>query len=249
MPKVMDIANLEQLGLTRNESRVYLALLQLGSTNADPIIKKTGLHRNIVYDNLYKLIDKGLATFVLKTKRKFFEATSTYQLLKWIEDEKEEALSKEKLAKNILPEIESLRALNQEKQEVSVYKGKKGLITAFEDILTASGTIFILGTGFGMKETMGYYYDQWHKKLKNKRIKARLLLSIKTKDPKDKTVYPIKARFIPDIYKLPVTTFIYDNKVLIIIWGEDLAAIVIKSQKVSEAYKEFFNVLWKMSVE
>src|SRR3989344_5052785 len=133
MPKVMDIANLEQLGLTRNESRVYLALLQLGSTNADPIIKKTGLHRNIVYDNLYKLIDKGLATFVLKTKRKFFEATSTYQLLKWIEDEKEEALSKEKLAKNILPEIESLRALNQEKQEVSVYKGKKGLITAFED--------------------------------------------------------------------------------------------------------------------
>ncbi|MBI2673656.1 hypothetical protein HYX19_05315 [Candidatus Woesearchaeota archaeon] len=240
----METKELERLGLTENESKVYLALLQLGSINADPIIKKTGLHRNIVYDNLNRLIDKGLATFVLKTNRRYFEATSTYQLLKLIQDKKEDILEREDLAKKILPEIESLRALSKEKQEVSVFKGKKGLITALEDVIESKELVYILGTGSGMKETLGHYYSQWHKKLKKEKIKAKLLLSIKAKDNKK---HPIKARFIPETYKIPVTTFIYGNKVLSLIWGEDLIAILIKSEKVSGSYKVYFNVLWKIS--
>ena len=248
----METIYLEQLGLTRNEAKVYLALLELGSINADPIIKKTGLHRNIVYDNLNRLIDKGLVTFVLKTNRRYFEATSTYQLMKWIQDKKEDILEKENLAKKILPEIESLRALSKEKQEVSVFKSKKGLITALEDVTKSKEMVYMLGTGSGMKETLPYYYSQWHKKLKIGKIRVKLLLSIKVKDNKkfkDNKKYPIKARFIPEPYKIPVSNYIYENKVLIIIWGEEPIAILIRSEKVSEVYKNYFNVLWKISVK
>lgn len=56
---------LVKLGLTTNEATVYDCLLGLGITTAGKIIKKTHLHRNIVYDNLEKLIKKGLVSFVI----------------------------------------------------------------------------------------------------------------------------------------------------------------------------------------
>ena len=41
----MDITILEDLGLTNAEIKIYLALLELGSTTAGPIIEKSGLHQ------------------------------------------------------------------------------------------------------------------------------------------------------------------------------------------------------------
>ena len=42
----MDTKVLEKIGLTRNQSEVYLALLKLGSTTAQQIIKESGMHRS-----------------------------------------------------------------------------------------------------------------------------------------------------------------------------------------------------------
>ena len=55
--KDMDPKKLEKLGLNRNEAEVYVDLLKLGQTSAGELIRRTGFHRNIVYDNLEKLID------------------------------------------------------------------------------------------------------------------------------------------------------------------------------------------------
>ena len=46
-------------GLTNAEARVYLALLELGSTTAGPVIKKAGLHRGTTYQVLQRLLEKG----------------------------------------------------------------------------------------------------------------------------------------------------------------------------------------------
>ena len=47
---------LKQIGLTTNESKVYLALLDLGPSLAGQISRKTGLHRRTVYDTTEGLI-------------------------------------------------------------------------------------------------------------------------------------------------------------------------------------------------
>ena len=88
------IEELTRLGLTINESKVYLALLELGSTNAGKIIKKTKLHRNIVYDNLDKLIEKGLVSFVIIKNTKYFETTSPSELKGYVSKQKQDILNK-----------------------------------------------------------------------------------------------------------------------------------------------------------
>ena len=62
----MNTKILEAAGLTGNEIKVYLALLELGSVTAGEILKKIEIHRGAVYDTLDKLMEKGLVSYVIK---------------------------------------------------------------------------------------------------------------------------------------------------------------------------------------
>jgi len=42
---------LEKIGLTKNEVKIYLKLLELGLTTSGAIIKKTGIHNSKVYSD------------------------------------------------------------------------------------------------------------------------------------------------------------------------------------------------------
>ncbi|MBU1270375.1 MAG: helix-turn-helix domain-containing protein [Nanoarchaeota archaeon] len=76
-----EIDILEDLGLSEAEAKVYLALLETGSTLAGPIIKKTGLHRGTTYQILQRLIEKGLVSYVIKAGKRYFEATDPNRFL------------------------------------------------------------------------------------------------------------------------------------------------------------------------
>ena len=51
---------LEKIGLTKGESKVYLALLRIGKSNIGPIIKEAKVSNSKVYDILDRLAQKGL---------------------------------------------------------------------------------------------------------------------------------------------------------------------------------------------
>ncbi len=236
---------LKRLGLTENETRVYLALLGLGSTNAGEIIKKTKLHRNIVYDNLDKLIEKGLVSFVTIKNIKHFEVSSSKELKELVKKEKEEILQKEKLVDKILPQIEKLRNSSERKQEATIFRGKKGLKNILGEMAKTKSEILIFGTGWGMRETMESYYEQWHLRLEQNKNKARILLP---KNKKGSFLRPFIARYLPEKNIIPSTIAIYEDKVLNVVWGEEPTAVLFVSSKVSESYKKYFELLWKTAL-
>jgi len=61
---------LNEIGLTENESKIYLALIDLGPSLAGQISRKTGLHRRTVYDSIEMLIKKGLVGYIKNNNRK-----------------------------------------------------------------------------------------------------------------------------------------------------------------------------------
>ena len=52
----MDLSILEDLGLTHAEIKVYVALLELGSSTAGPLINKSQLHNSVVHRAITSLI-------------------------------------------------------------------------------------------------------------------------------------------------------------------------------------------------
>ena len=70
----MDTSVLWNLGLTKNEIKIYLTLLDEGSSTAGIITEKTGIHRRNVYDSIERLIEKGIVGYIVVKGRKHFEA-------------------------------------------------------------------------------------------------------------------------------------------------------------------------------
>jgi len=231
----MEIKVLQQLGLTEAESRVYLALLELGPSLAGQLSRKTGLHRRNVYDITERLIQKGLIGYILKNNRRFFEASSPERLREIIE-EKQKSLSE------ILPQLKELYSQTKEKHETNFYKGTEGLKTVFQDQLE-SKEILILGASSSAFEILPFYFKWYDKDRVKKRIKARII----TNKQFNKSIPLSEIRYLSEKYSSPLAINIWNDKVAIILWKNPPLAIVIKQQEIADSYKRYFEMIWKIA--
>ncbi len=244
----MDTQILEDLGLTKNEVKVYLALLELGSTPAGKLIKKVGMHRGVVYDLIDLLVDKGLVSYVIKANRKYFEAHDPERLKEYYDTKKQELEQKQNQLKKIIPELQLKRQLSKEEQEGTVYKGKKGLKSIFEDIINGKKDWYVFGATGKFKEIFHAYFIHFH----NRRAKSKIPLKILFKEEirkkhREKELKLAKIKYLPGTYATPSTTFIYGDKVAIINWSTEPMAFLMRSKQVANSYKGFFEMLWNIA--
>lgn len=242
----MDTQILEELGLTKNEIKIYLALLELGSTPAGKLIKKVGMHRGIVYDLIDLLIDKGLVSYVITANRKCFEAHDPERLREYLDTKKQELELKQNELNKLIPILQQKRQLAHEEQEGTIFKGKKGLKSVFEDILHEKKEWFVFGATGQFKEIFNAYFIHFH----NRRAKAKIPLKILFQEEirqqhREKELKLVKIKYLSNSYISPSTTFIYDDKVVIINWSVEPMAFLMRSKQVADSYKSFFDLLWK----
>jgi sugar-specific transcriptional regulator TrmB len=237
----MDTKILRDLGLSDNESKVYIALLSLGLANAGEITKKSEVNRTNVYDALERLIDKGLTTYIKKDKKKFFEPVNPIRL-KEILKEKEEDLD------SILPELSEKFSSSKPKEFATIYKGKKALKSVFEDILREKKEIFAYGAQTNFIRLFPVYQNIWNAKRAMAGIKVNMVYNEKVRESlKNYNRKLIEMRFLSKEYDFPSTVLSYGNKTVTFIWTEQPMAIVITSDEVYKSNKNFFDILWKIA--
>ena len=116
----MDTSILEDIGLTQSEIKVYLTLLRLGASPAGPIVEKSTIQNSVVHRILPRLIEKGLITYILEGKKKYYQATDPKLLINYIEDKK-------KRVEELLPSLLAEQKLSKKKQEATIYRGVRGI--------------------------------------------------------------------------------------------------------------------------
>jgi predicted transcriptional regulator len=99
---------LTKLGLSRTEADIYLALIEHVKLTPARISKITGINRATVYAALSELVKKGIVSEDLSGKTKFFMVLSPENLANYTKKEKQEVLKKERIIKELVPELELL---------------------------------------------------------------------------------------------------------------------------------------------
>ena len=136
----MDIEPLlEEMGLSRNEIKIYLILLKLGLTTTGAIIKQTRIHNSKVYDGLERLAYKGLVTHVVIANTKHFRAVNPERLLDFLEDKKKLVETQERNIKEFLPQLKAMQDLGIEETQAEIFQGWKGMETIFNEGIKAMG--------------------------------------------------------------------------------------------------------------
>lgn len=228
---------LHESGLTKNESKVYAALLELGPSHAGSISRKSGLHRRVVYDTIEMLIQKGLVGYILKNNIKLFQCVHPRRLVELLQE-------KEQQLESVMPNMIALFARTKEKEETNFYKGGAGLKTVFEDQLAIGKEILILGASPLAYEMLDLYFHWFDKRRVEKRIKTRIIFH----EGARKRIPRAEIRFLPQKYSSPLAVNIYGDKVALILWSkEQPLAIVIKNKEISTGYRNYFELLWKVA--
>lgn len=242
---------LKRIGLTDGEIKIYLALLEIGSSSTGKIIKTSGISGSKTYEILDRLSKKGLVKSVSKNNVKHFEASRPDKILDYL-DEKEIAIKKDKLEiQKLIPEL-ILKQKLAKKSEVNVFTGWEGLKTANQDIInTLSKGEEWLSMGLTEQpESWEVYFTKKQKERAKKGIILKHLLNEKYKSLylKRKKISNTHFRFLPKDFEMPTSTEIYGEKVLIFILSkENPMAIMIENRAVSESFRKYFNSLWKNS--
>lgn len=240
----MDITILKEIGLTEAQIKVYLTLLELGTTKTGPIIQKTGLSGSVVYRAIEELIKKGLVSCTIKAKTKHFAATEPKNLLRLWEDKKtriEEAL----------PELEA-KQKPAEKQETKMYLGWKGIQTAYNSIFDVlpKGSEYITFATITRNEpeNVAIFFKNFHRKRLAMNYRVKLIANKEDKNEfiKKYGLLPgIETRFVADFAPTGIT--IYGDNTLIVTFEENPMAIIITSKQIAEHFRNIFYKMWTLA--
>ena len=245
---------LRKLGLTNGEARAYSALLELGSSTVGPIVSKSGIAYSKIYEVLDRLIEKGLASFVIKQKTKHFQPLEPRRLQEYLDKKEEEIKESRTLLNEILPSLSNLSSDSKNRQEAEIFLGEKGISTAYELLLKRSvgeEILFFYVHNPEYDELVNEFYfgiwDQLNKLGKNFR-------NLKMKGLVNREHYKIKMnRNLPSYINqrvvsapVPGNMDIGLDSVLFLNWGKKPFAILIRSEDLPENFRNYFESVWKL---
>ena len=238
---------LEEIGLAANEAKVYVELLMLGSSKASDVVKSLGVHRNIVYDNLDKLIDKGLVSYILEDSVKIFSAKSPEAFFDFFEEEEKKLNYKKKIVKDMMIDLDHLQK-SIKIQEAQLFRGVQGLKQVLREVLKSKEN-FTLGVTNKSVEVLGEtFWKNYDAKIRDLNIKEKMLVNHDFKDVFEfSELKNVKVKRLPRELNQVTETIIFDGKVLILIHSENPIALLVIDETFFNSYLEKFNFLWKIS--
>jgi predicted transcriptional regulator len=231
---------LEDLGLSKNEVRVYLMLLEIGSATSWEVSKRIKIHRTNTYDALNRLIKKGLVSYISKGEKKYYEILDPLQL-KNVLKEKEIALER------VMPELLMVRRFAGEQSDAAILEG----VHAFQKILLSwlefEEPILVYGIPKNAPEMMKNFIGHFHENRIGKKIVMRHIYNYNAMERINylNTLPLTEAKHLPQQYYSTVSTNICGDEVALVLWNENPIIIKIKNRQVADSYKNYFEVLWQ----
>ena len=252
----MDTQLLEEIGLTRSESLVYLALCDLGPSTTGKIVEKSGVASSKIYELLSRLENKGLVSHVIKTGTKEFEAAPPERIMLYIED-KERQIKNEKIrAEKFVKLLKSKSVFAKKEQEATIYRGMKSVKTVFYhclDEMKRGDEMLVMGVP-GRQLKINKFFLRLNRRRAEKGIKLKIMFDETASEdlqaiPKNSPLSEI--RFMPEGVLTPAAVNIMGENVTIFpAENEDNPLLIlIRSKEIAESFRAQFYLLWNQNVK
>jgi HTH-type transcriptional regulator, sugar sensing transcriptional regulator len=250
--KSMNYDSLRDAGLTDGEIKVYVGLLELGSSTAGPIVRKSGVAKSIVYQILEKLIQKGLVSYIVKEKTKYFEAGQPNKLLDYIDERDRELHENRTEVESLIPQLFA-KIHGKGGSTAKIFEGFKGMISVHEhtyDILKKGDEFFYFGIPSEQPEHFHLYWQRDHLRRVKAGIKVRMLFHPDT--PKEVLINRnsykgCDSRYMPVAIDTPAWFMGYKDVAVLSIPSSKPITIEIQNEEIARSFKSFFESYWKKS--
>jgi HTH-type transcriptional regulator, sugar sensing transcriptional regulator len=240
------LKELQDMGLSEKEARVYLAALELGRTTAEKLATAAKVNRSTTYVQLESLMQKGLMSTYEEGKKTYFTPENPTYLKRMLELKRAEVGAREKELDTLLPDLQHLFDGAGEKPLVRFFMGKEGIANMREQILeTKDKNILVLHSAdslaavFTEKER-----DEYSERRSRKGITARVIYN-NTEGPFPGDIKSTNRRYVSeDVLKVTNDIVIFDNKVAIANLRGTLFSVLIENAQITDSLRSVFDFIW-----
>src|SRR3989339_145845 len=241
------LKELENLGLSKEEAKVYLAVLELKTSYVSLIARRAKVKRENCYYILDRLHKRGFVSYYLHKKIKYFSAESPKKFINYFEDKLFEA-------RQIIPDLMMIHQSNVNRPKIHFFDGIEGVKTVFEEALETKEELLGYTDLRALQYLFPAYLEYYFDKIIEKKIKARLLSptsdeALKFRDEYYKTEEAkelVEILFInPEEFTFKNQILIYENKVATIsLKEEELIGVLTESTTIADTQRVIYNLAW-----
>jgi sugar-specific transcriptional regulator TrmB len=250
-PKSSITKTLLSLGLTSNESALYLAGLELASCTPQSLATLTHIKRPTVYHALDTLKEKGLVTEHKEGGKTHFIMAHPENVRQLVDLKRAELDSQTTELDTIIPFLANLRG-DSEKTEVVHQYGLAGAKLVMDAAFRSKSKHWdIIAPYHNFLRDEKEFSEQYLRTRKIRDITARTLWELKKADrPLTEEEYEMRnPRILPKALqgKFESMIIIFDDKIAIFTSHKNLSAILITSKETQALFQAMFNGLWELS--
>ncbi|MFA5820817.1 MAG: helix-turn-helix domain-containing protein [Candidatus Gracilibacteria bacterium] len=245
------IRKLIEFGLSDKEASVYLALMELGTAGVTEIARRARVMRTNTYHLLNALMSYGLISLSDDEKKALYSVEPPDRLLFMLKKKVADSERFLKEAEEMMPELKSVYHDPEKPLHVRYYDGVDGIITAYEDTLTAKTKILAYTSIEDAHAFFPGYIPEYYERRTVKGIQVDCLLAdsgesrrIKALDKKHLRA----TKIVPERFKISPEINIYDDKIAIMSLKEKFG-VIIESREVVDAFRKMFVLAYERAAQ
>lgn len=237
--------SLQNLGVSKQESQVYVAALKYGTAPASNIAKAAGLKRTTVYPILQSLAKQGLIIVSFKHKERCYTAQSPTTIARRYEKTLADFT-------NIIPELNALQQKQTNTFGLRFLETSQEVTQFFSDILVSykNKEYKVISSTQGWMSIAPDFFQQFRLDRAKARIRTKLILTHESRyaDPPNNTLLRT-AKYLPPSYHFKSSINIFAREILLT--SPELAslAVVIEIPAMTDIFNSVFELLWSMLPE
>jgi HTH-type transcriptional regulator, sugar sensing transcriptional regulator len=240
---------LQNLGLSEKEAKVYTTALELGPDTVQNIAKQSGINRATTYVQIGSLKDKGLMSEFEKGKKTYFVAESPDRLKNLLSSIEKELAVKKTEAASIIPGLLSLFEGMGERPKVRFFEGLEGSRAMHQDLLTTKNKVT---QGFLCLDDLFSFFPEYQHEFTDYRIKKKISSHViytqkggPREDAVDKNQLRIAKYLPPDKFPINGSITLYDDKVAITTYKGKPIGVIIEDKTIADTVKAIFYWMWE----
>ena len=241
-----NLAHLQNLGLSMKEARIYVACLELGTSSAVAIAKRSGVPKSTVYDSLESLKKQGYFVMAPRGGKKYYSVSDPAIFETKVRVQEESLIE-------VLPELKALYGTDTKRPRVRYFESDDALEIINREVLGEATELLAIAS---QDDAEVRFAEFFRRKSPVLRLKKKLPLRIIFRDSElareykaDDKKYLRQSKLIPKDTEFSAAVWIWKNKVATFSYRKKFTATVIEDPEVYQVHKALFESMWNYHPE
>jgi len=234
---------LSSFGLSPLEEKIYLALLERGTSTLTPLSDMVAVPTTTVQSAIDRLVNRGVISVSKRGSRRVYAAEDPNIFRQQLEKQLEEV-------RTTLPLLRSLIKTHEGIADTKIFRGDQIRNIFHAAIACESKQIYEIVSAKEFQRTIGEKFHFTRRRVKNRVYLKSLRVESEEIKRYNKSIHAAElraAKFLPTEVYFKASLMIFDETIALLSTKDEDLGLLIESRSCALMLREIFDILWSIS--